>query len=106
MKQIPAQSDPCPWPGCALEAEHSGDHLPRLRLVQRYHWWTKDCASLYPGHCEWGECCDSSFFDWPAVAMYRTYDGKTLDVCRACEEALIEHGYTESGELQQLGGAA
>ena len=52
----------CPFPGCGLHAEHDGNHVPKLRLVQRFT-WTKGHAN-HPGSCELEGCYDT------AVALY------------------------------------
>lgn len=80
----------CPYPGCALEEYHEGDHVSRFRLVQRYrpfNGWT-----THPGFCKVGECCE------PAVALYVDHEGKTLEVCTTCEDNLVMQGLTELGK--------
>lgn len=81
----------CPYPGCALEEEHSGDHVPRVRLVQRYLKWEPLGCTMHPGFCEIGECRGT------AVALYATFDGKSVQTCEACEADLIEYGWTKLG---------
>jgi hypothetical protein len=75
----------CPYPECALSVDHDGDHVPRLTLVQRYSYRPTangEFGAMFPGFCEGREreCVR------PAVALYRTADGRTVDLCEECAD--------------------
>jgi hypothetical protein len=67
----------CPFPGCALDLEHDGDHVPAWRLAQRF------------GHAaEWGIRCEIGGCSETAVALYATWDNRGIQVCAVHEIAL------------------
>lgn len=74
----------CPFPGCALELEHDGDHVPALHLVQRYNY-----SDRWTIRCEIGDCQEL------AAAMYSTHDGKATDVCAYHEREFVMSGQTQ-----------
>ena len=87
--------DRCPFPGCALESEHGGDHVPRYRLVQRFAWFemglpesqARNCDCVWPGHCD---LCDHT-----AAALYATHEGEALALCQQHEKELFLRGPAE-----------
>jgi hypothetical protein len=70
--------DDCPFPECGLKAEHDGDHVPRLRLVQRFTW----PGGNWPGRCELDGC------ERTAAALYSRMGCGVL-VCAPCEAKLL-----------------
>jgi hypothetical protein len=88
----------CPFPGCGLADFHEGEHVPRLRLIQRYSWIHSRCEvmaldlvdSTQRGtHRRW---CRK-----PSVAYWETAAGKGVELCADCEEELQEQGAMQVG---------
>lgn len=90
----------CPFPGCGLDDFHEGDHVPRLRLIQRYSWIHSRCEVMALNAVDFKVSVYDAKMRWcrkPSVAYWETARGKGVELCADCEEELQEQGAMQVG---------
>jgi len=88
MNAATVSIDRCPYPGCALEIDHDGDHIPRYRLAQRFEGFGYMACDI-PG------CKPDQPGRFAAMALYQTHDGRALALCAKHETTLAKFGPAE-----------